>query len=311
MFEDRFMEALHLLSSLGACEIDIEASEDLTQELINRAAGEAKIQDRVFTGMSASGSAEKSRREDSSSTRSASAWLRLIPNNQPCVPDDLAWYPQEPAWQAMAREALEGRIQEFRINLAQSHDFAVNEKFKSKVEADLKLFSGRVSAEIQIESESIRRELQKTRTAIVARFPSTHQQSVNAMKAGARTEDRAHPQRLPAGEGSYLADLADVLGDGVMSDKERVILRRRQSRLGLSDEAVARLEALYAATLTLTPDESEYAEEVSDCLANGDISEDERRILDRRAKRLGIPKERAEAIENAVSCGALVPRRKE
>ena len=97
-------------------------------------------------------------------------------------------------------------------------------------------------------------------------------------------------------EQEYLTSLKEFLEDDTeLSPRERKMLDRIRQSLGISEERAAELEASLAPQLT--EDEQEYLEMYHEYAEKGEISEKERRRLDKFAAALGISDERKREIE--------------
>ena len=88
--------------------------------------------------------------------------------------------------------------------------------------------------------------------------------------------------------------------DGVIDDKERRILNRLGDKLGISLEKAKEIENKILSIGELNNNEKEYLEEFKEFLNDGEITEKERRILNRFATRLEITNERVIEIENSI-----------
>lgn len=97
-------------------------------------------------------------------------------------------------------------------------------------------------------------------------------------------------------EQEYLDELKECLADGEIGPRERRLLDKLASKLGISPERAVELEASLNEP-SLTDEEKEYLEEVQAVLADGEISEKERRLLDKLRKMLDLSEERAKEIE--------------
>lgn len=99
-------------------------------------------------------------------------------------------------------------------------------------------------------------------------------------------------------EVEYLTEFKACLGEkGELSDSERRLLDRLAKSSGISKERMAEIEYMCCSD-SLSPEEEEYAGELKECLRNGgEISDSERRLLNRLRNSLGISEERAREIE--------------
>ena len=97
-------------------------------------------------------------------------------------------------------------------------------------------------------------------------------------------------------EQEYVEMLQDCMADGGISERDRKALDRLRRALGISEKRAAEIEESLKQP-QLTDDEAEYWEAYKDAKADGDISERDRRSLDRLRRALGISEQRAAEIE--------------
>lgn len=109
------------------------------------------------------------------------------------------------------------------------------------------------------------------------------------------------PVQLPTpndNEARYLEEIHIMLeDDGVIDERERMILERIRERYNITPERARELEAQAIAGQELTSEEQEYLSEYKNSLHDGAISEKERRLLNRLAMALGISEERVKELE--------------
>lgn len=99
-------------------------------------------------------------------------------------------------------------------------------------------------------------------------------------------------------EARYLEEVRFMLeDDGQIDERERTILERFRTRYNITPERAKELEAQAITSAQLTPAEQEYLEEYKNSLQNGEISERERRLLNRLATALGIDEARVAVLE--------------
>lgn len=91
-------------------------------------------------------------------------------------------------------------------------------------------------------------------------------------------------------------ELKEILADGEISPRERRLLDRIRIQSGISEERAAELEA-YLTAPQLTAEEQEYLNEYKEIIAEGEVTENERRLLDKILRMNGISNERAKEIE--------------
>ena len=102
-------------------------------------------------------------------------------------------------------------------------------------------------------------------------------------------------------ENEYLLEYNECMSeDGQISEKERRLLDRLASSLGISQERLQEIE-LQCAVLLLSTEEKEYLEEYRACInEDGSISDKERRLLDKLAKTLGLTQETVNRLELSI-----------
>lgn len=95
----------------------------------------------------------------------------------------------------------------------------------------------------------------------------------------------------------YIEEFKEVIADGEITERERRLLNKFRAKFGISEERGEELEAMIMQP-SLTPEEQEYLEEYKEIIAEGEVSERERRFLEKLRKANGISEERAAEIEN-------------
>ena len=114
-------------------------------------------------------------------------------------------------------------------------------------------------------------------------------------------EEQCTKQTLSTEENEYLEEYKSCLADGgEISDRERRLLDKLSLSLGISQERVQEIE-LQCTELILSTEEKEYLEEYRTCIEeSGNISEKERRLLDKLAKSLGLTQETVNRLELSI-----------
>ena len=104
---------------------------------------------------------------------------------------------------------------------------------------------------------------------------------------------------LTDSEREYLTELKECLEDGTISERENRLLDRLRKSLGISEQRAEELKEM--ASEKLTEAEKEYLTEYEACMADGQISDRERRLLDKLSKSLGITPARIAELEAKVN----------
>lgn len=97
-------------------------------------------------------------------------------------------------------------------------------------------------------------------------------------------------------EQEYVEMYKEYVADGEISERDRKMLDKFRSRLGISEERARELEKSCSKP-QLTEDEKEYLEMYKEYAADGEISERDRKMLNKMRDRMGISEERAKEIE--------------
>ena len=97
-------------------------------------------------------------------------------------------------------------------------------------------------------------------------------------------------------EQEYLETLKDNLEDGELSSRERKMLDRIRVSLGISEERAKELE-IYLNSPQLTENEQEYLDAYKESASDGEMTEKERRLLEKLRIMYNISEERARELE--------------
>lgn len=97
-------------------------------------------------------------------------------------------------------------------------------------------------------------------------------------------------------EQEYVEMYKEYVADGEISERDRKMLDKFRSRLGISEERARELEKSCSKP-QLTEDEKEYLEMYKEYAADGEISERDRKMLNKMRDKMGISEERAREIE--------------
>ncbi len=117
-------------------------------------------------------------------------------------------------------------------------------------------------------------------------------------------EESCKQPTLNEEEHEYADGLKDFLVDGEMSERERHLLDKLRKSLGISEERARQIEAMYQHP-SFSEEEQEYADELKAVLADGVISDRERKLLNKLRKSIGLSEGRAEQIEMILRCKSI------
>ena len=297
LIEDKVREFCQLVQCLGATEISIEclnsSSSDRNTNAEQHISGEASYR---VASASAKNDRSQSRHLIDEISQSINLHQKFVPNGKPHLPEGLVWYPNEPSWQRLYNQRMQGALQqhEERIETRKNRVLegaelnSIEGEFKSLFLAANGQWNKRIEEKFELQENAV--------LAIHVQFASLQElgqqgPSVNASSISQYTED----------EKEYLEELKNCLEEsGEISSGERRLLEKLRKHLGISTERALALEE--SLKPSLTEDEKDYLEEYKLCLEEGgSISASERRLLDKLRNRLGISEERAKEIENLKS----------
>ena len=97
-------------------------------------------------------------------------------------------------------------------------------------------------------------------------------------------------------EKEYLEEFKEIIADGDITERERRLLNKIRAQFGISVERGEELESMIMQP-SLRPEEQEYLDEYKEIIAEGEVSERERRFLEKLRKANGISEERTAEIE--------------
>jgi len=122
-FEHKFSEAVSLLTSLGATEIEVEHVQGWDRKFTSQMS-------LPFHEGDANAQASKSETQKSSLLFKAS-----YDNKQAAsVPDGLVWFPHEPTWKMLADGRIKNGLHDFSLTVNYEDDFGVNAALKARVQ---------------------------------------------------------------------------------------------------------------------------------------------------------------------------------
>ena len=297
LIEDKVREFCSLVQKLGATEITIEclnaSSSDGT--ISGKMRGSASAQHKVIDG-NVSGNREYSRHLIGELTHSINMHQTFTPTQVPILPEGMVWYANEPSWQRLYAQRMEGSLltHEERIETRKSQMVESNEmkEIKGEVQA---LFS---SAGIEwSDAEEAKYQMQENAVlSIKVKFAPMSQLSGQLNQKQALTPAIEDVTPVSEDEQEYLDELKECLADGEIGGSERRLLNKLRVKLGISEERAAELEASLQKP-QLTEEEQEYLEAYQDAMEDGVISDKERRLLDKLMKMNNISAERSKEIE--------------
>lgn len=292
LIEDKVREFCQLVQCLGATEISIEclnsSSSDRNTNTEQHIEGEASYR---VASASAKNDRSQNRHLIDEISQSINLHQKFVPNGKPHLPEGLVWYPNEPSWQRLYNQRMQGTLQQHEERIETRKNRVLEGSELNSIEGEFKSLFLAANGQWNKKMEE---KFALQENAVLA----IHVQFASLDKLNQDTSATTTPiSQYTEDEKEYLEELKTCLEErGDISASERRLLERLRKHLGISEERALELEE--SLKPSLTDDEKEYLEEYKLCLEDGgEISASERRLLDKLRNRLGISEERAKEIE--------------
>lgn len=287
--EDRVREFISIMQGIGATEIDVEclntSSSDRNYSKATSASGSVSFGKAVSVEGGYNTSSGNHLLDQLS--KKINLHQRCRPNAI-CMPHDLVWYQNEPSWQRLVEQRMRGSLLEHEERIETKKTRVVENSEMMNVKAEFSAWIVKGKGNYDVNSDS-RFDIQDNAIlSIKVKFAPLGSLQQNAPSVNNQTV-------LSEDEQDYLDMYNEIISEGIMSQKERKLLDKLRVKNGISEERASELEAM--ATPSLSEDEKEYLDAYKEALAEGDISERDRRSLNRMCKVYGITEERAKEIE--------------
>ena len=303
LLNDRISEFCYLLECLGATSISIEnvKGENSDASSHKNTQWNAGVKVKV-TSVGVNGEKDVNARNYSKSTLKIERNQHLNPTQKPFVPEGLVWYPHQVAWQRLVQQRMNGNLLSHSEYMSSSEQKIISNSEMSDINAELNhLFTSikggrKTHTEHNIENnkevewrvnvtfkpmEEFNDDSYRYTTALPVNEPLQIEESI--------TDDK---------EQQYMEEIRFMLDDnGMIDERERMMLDRMINVLGISPERAQQLEMLILSENGLTKEEKEYLEKYKVFIENGEVSDRERQMLIRFANLLGISEERALELE--------------
>lgn len=303
LIEDKVREFSQIMQYLGATEINIES--------INTSSNNRDVKvDQKLSGsvdyklISASANAERHATnkflEDIS--QHINLHQRFYPKNPPMLPEGLVWYQNEPSWQRLYNQRMQGALLEHEERIETKKSQVVENSELKQISAEVKWLFVQANGNWEQSMEEKFEAHDNAILSIHVKFAPLESLQGGTFISQSQTNPTvsALPQSLTEEESEYLEELKACLEeDSEISVKERRLLNRLRDRLGISEERAEELESSLLKP-QLTEEEQEYFEEYKACTEEGELSPKEIRLLNRLRINLGISEERAKELESLI-----------
>lgn len=295
LIQDRVREFCSLMEGMGATSITV----GYQQFNVNESESYANTNALAAVGMKFySAQASVNQQETNKFMQSLGQSLNLHqtynPFQQPFIPDNLIWYPQEPTWQRLVEQRLRGSITSHTESIETNKTQVINNDSLSEIQAELQVLLSNANLEISTSTS----ETLKQHDNVVLQI---HVEFAPLWSLG-QTEYQEIPSQeseLTENEQEYLEMFQEAVvdGNGQITNSARNLLGKYASSLGITTHRATQLEQMYLPSFTT--EEKEFIEEVRTVIdEDGELTNMSIRLLYKLATKLGISEQRAEELMN-------------
>ena len=295
LIQDRVREFCSLMEGMGATSITV----GYQQFNVSESESYANTNALAAVGMKFySAQASVNQQETNKFMQSLGQSLNLHqtynPFQQPFIPDNLIWYPQEPTWQRLVEQRLRGSITSHTESIETNKTQVINNDSLSEIQAELQVLLSNANLEISTSTS----ETLKQHDNVVLQI---HVEFAPLWSLG-QTEYQEIPNQvseLTENEQEYLEMFQETLadGNGSITNSSRKLLSKFANRLGITAHRATQLEQMYLPSFTT--EEKEFIEEVRTVIdEDGELTNMSLRLLYKLATKLGISEQRAEELIN-------------
>ena len=297
LVEDRVREFCMLVQSLGATKIDMEA--------VNAYSSDTTIKTKTNSNISldyklAAGSGELN--SDTSSlmidelSKKISLHQTFEPFCMPKLPDNLVWYSNEPSWQRLYSQRINGGLTSHEERIETKKSQMIEGRELTEIKGELKFLFEKMDLQFTAEEEQKFVQQENTILSIKVEFAPISQFDASSVQSCGNVPSGT--DGLLAEEQEYFDELKDMISDGCISDRDRRFLEKIKKANGITDKRAKELEEML--NPKLTPGEEEYLAEYKEVILEGSISDRDRRYLEKIKKANGISEQRARELEKLV-----------
>lgn len=295
LIQDRVREFCSLMEGMGATSITV----GYQQFNVSESESYANTNALAAVGMKFySAQANVNQQETNKFMQSLGQSLNLHqtynPFQQPFIPDNLIWYPQEPTWQRLVEQRLRGSITSHTESIETNKTQVINNDSLSEIQAELQVLLSNANLEISTSTS----ETLKQHDNVVLQI---HVEFAPLWSLG-QTEYQEIPSQeseLTENEQEYLEMFQEAIvdGNGQITNSARNLLGKYASSLGITTHRATQLEQMYLPSFTT--EEKEFIEEVRTVIdEDGELTNMSIRLLYKLATKLGISEQRAEELIN-------------
>ncbi|WP_338733596.1 hypothetical protein [Mangrovimonas cancribranchiae] len=290
LFKDRVSEFCYLMQCLGATKIEISTSNNKTIE--NNSKSSLKVDaniDYKVTRAKVDYQMDKEEENKQIELLGIKKVQTFKPTNKPYIPEDLIWYNSETSWQRLANQRINGNIAVHTENIVSMFNEVVSNNEINKINAELKFLLPKIGVDYNKENEIKTNSKETLEWGVFVQF-----QDKELLEQKKTIEIPEINNKIE----KYKEEVAFMIeDDGLIDDGERRMLERKQKKYGLTKEQAEAVEQ----ELLFNPNEIKYIEEYKLMLEEGSITETERKMLTRYAKRYDIDETRQQELEDSLN----------
>lgn len=301
VFDNRFEEFSYFLQCLGAKSIVVKV---LKGKEIDNVSSEALD---VNASLEFGKKIIKNKLEVDTALKSSSVENEVLstsrirrqnyrPVKKPYIPENLTWYHNEPSWQLLYKQRINGNIEQHHDVITSQNSYSISKSDQVKIKAAFKSIFAEAKVDVDRLAETTFSDTESIEWEIFVEF-----EPLQNLKESHVLDNTPIAKQLDnTAIDEYLEELKFMLeDDGVIDDKERSILERFRQKKGITKELAMDLETKLLIEPELTENEKEYLEEYTELMRDG-ITEKERKILMRFANRLQLTEQRVIELEKSL-----------
>lgn len=297
LFRDKVRELSFVLQCLGANSITIESVKGSSIESIANSDINFKADAEIKIHSGGGSRNTKTESENNSKSRSQlSTKQKFTPTKKPYLPESLIWYNHEPEWQQIYQQRMNGNLDSYSINIKNQFSQFNKENEFQKIKAEYENLIVKVGAEF---TKKISKQFQEegfTEWKIEVDFVP-----VNELKEENIKQVSLVQSSLTKEEEDYIDMFKDAFEDDGVSSDERKLLDKKRDKLNIPPQRAEELEKIAIKSVSnFTEQEEEYIDMLKDSYEDGKISDDEKKLLNKRRDKLGISVDRANELEKIV-----------
>lgn len=291
LFLDKIREFCYLVQCLGATKISFTSlkGEKITSDINNEMHVDGNVDFKIH---SANANSDRSTQihHDRNKKDTVDLVQEFHPTKKPFLPEKLAWYTHEISWQQLVRQRLDGNMLHYELRIASQEAVNMSSNQKQALSASYKNFLMGINANYNMTLNENVSTYEESEWKISVDFMS--KDNISSADIG---NSIPNSTGISVAEQEYIDEYKEMLADGEITDRDRRFLDKIKKANGISEARAAELEA--SCSIKLSPEEQEYLDEYKDIIADGEISDRDRRFLDKIKKANGISDNRAAEIE--------------